>query len=210
MTPFATSMRAAPWLHETNPPWHMWGNSVQVEVVSESFGVARVATTQLTKVSYKRPETWHWLFAARLVSGPTPLSPQEAGVRVHFDVILGVGRSVVQILDFETFQWQWSDPGGGVSPLPPLSTVLYSTAAVGPNRAFNNASTPTPVANTIDQIVAQDIQVQCRLEGISNYPNTIVVEVSAFWSPKTHIRPDWLRLDAPDELQFPGAEVEGR
>lgn len=199
-----------PWLRGSLPPWHLWGNTEQVTITTGAFGTASIQTKQLNKVGYKRPESWHWFFGAKLVAGPTPSSPQEAGIRVHIDVTIGMGRSVYIIPDFEVFQWVWSDPGGGTLPDPPLGVLLYSTEAIGPNRSFNNDAAPTPIANRINQLVAQDIQVQARIEAIGNFPATYVVDVSGFWSPKTHIRPDWLQVGTVPEAMFGGEEVGGR
>lgn len=208
--PFVPNSAGQPWLRGGVPPWHLWGNTERLTITSDSFGAARVVSGQLNKISYKRPDTWHWFFGAKLISGPTVASPQEAGVRIHFDVTIGVGRSFYQIPSFETLQWVWSDPGGGPVPTPPTDVLLYSTTAVAPNRSYNNATPPAAVENRINEIVAQDIQVQLRLEGLSNFPNTIVVDVTGFWSPKTHVRPEWLLGDrVPPEAKFPGNEIGG-
>lgn len=210
-SPFAIAMHAQPWLRNVGvPPWHLWGTTQQLTFRTSSFGVASQLASQLVKVSYKRPETWHWLFHARLISGPTVLNPQEAGVRVHFDVITGLGRTVVQMPSFESFQWVWTDPGGGPVPTPPTGIVMWSTSTYGPQRSYNNATPPAAVENRIDELVSQDLQIGVRLESLSNFPNTIVVEVSAFVSPKTHIRPEWLHPEAPLEQVFPGDEIGGR
>ena len=70
--------------------------------------------------------------------------------------------------------------------------------------------------NLIDEIVAQDIQLNVRAALSSPVtPRTnnkrVVLDVGAQWAPKTHVRPDWYQLDGtPLEAQFPGGEVGGR
>jgi hypothetical protein len=193
----------------------MWGNTQPIVFTTGSFGAAPDSVNQLVKISYKRPDTWHWFFVAKLIAGPTPLSPQIAGIRVAFDLTIGVGRAVAQVQTFEEFVWIWGDPGGGVSPLPPLNQAKYSSSVWGPQRQTQNLPSPGFPAlptnpNAIEEIVAQDLQLQVRLLSESNFPNTIQLEVSAFFAPKTHMRPDWFQPRQPPEVIFGGAETGGK
>lgn len=197
-----------PWLRTPQPPWHMWGTTESVPTSSFGGGFAPPinGSAQLVKINYKRPETWHWIFYIRLLQGqPTDVS-QFGQTQVHFDVTVGLGRASVTMLQFETLTIQW-DPIHAA----PIGQAVYSTEVYAPNRIFGGTPLPIQVKdNIIRELVAQDIQVSCRVINGSNFVNDMVTEVGAFFAPKTHIRPDWQQQRSPIEMQFPGDEVQGR
>jgi hypothetical protein len=202
---FVSNLRSAgiPWAREGLPPWHLWGT--QETVVAQSgvmFTPAVVASQQLTRVAYKRPDTWHWLFFARLLEGPSPGPGQGASLVINFDVTIGLGRSNVQLVGFETFSWSW-----GTGDSPPTSVVMFSSTSRGSLRTFPPPA--TPVDNLISELVAQDVQVNARIQNGSNFVSSIRCEVASFFAPKSHIRPDWYS-DGPLEVQFTGAENQGK
>lgn len=212
--PFSYNPRS-PTFMGNDPPWKLWGNTERKRLTTLAFGTAPQLETQLIRVNYARPDTWHWFFSAHIVAGPTPADPQIAGIRIAFDVTIGVGRAAFKIPNFEEYVWIWGDPGGGVSPLPPLLQPKWSNSVWGPQRQTQNLPSPAfpalPTApNELRELVAQDIQVNFRMVSESNFPNSIEVEVFSFWAPKTHIRPDWLQPDAPDEAMFAGGEIGGK
>jgi hypothetical protein len=181
------------------PPWHMWGNTQALDLLASNApltGQQNTTVGQLLRVAYRRPETWHWVFAATLLDGPTLGVGDSAAVSVIFDLTIGVGRSQLTIPFFETFTWNWA---ASAPPIGQLTRTKWSTQVNGPVRVDSD---PTPPANVIDQIVAQDIQLNVRslLGGIGVAGTTARVEVSAHFSPKTHIRPEW------SLWRFPGAE----
>lgn len=196
---------AQPWLRGGVPPWHMWGNTQVIDTLTiGALGNLNPVpkSGQLCKVSYGRPDTWHWVFSAKILSAPDAIAPSLAAVVVVFDLIVGIGRSNIQLPDFETFTINYP----GVAP----KTPFYSTQALGPNRVL----TPTPPAvaipNVISEIAAQDIQVLTRVLAFHTAADLPVqIEVSAHFAPKNHIRPDWYRL-GPEEVAFPGSETEGK
>lgn len=195
-----------PWMRGGTPPWHMWGNSQSV--VLTSSGVLTAPTPaisqQLVKVSYKRPDTWNWLFAAKFIAGEELAALENSGVLVIFDLTVGIGRSFIQIPNFETLTFQWGALVGTTSP--PIGVQLYTTRAVGSSRAFP-AVAPFP---DIEQVVAQDLQVNARLQYLDGTTvRRCTVEVSGFVAPQTHVRPDWY-MDAPPEVSFGGEEIGGR
>src|ERR1043166_2858743 len=108
-SPFAASFGQHPWLRSGLPPWHMWGTIEQVTTIATVSALPATGGTssqQLSKVAYKRPDTWQWLFFARLVSAPNGGgggAPAEASV--DFDVTIGVGRASVTLPVFERFAW---------------------------------------------------------------------------------------------------------
>lgn len=223
-----------PWLRQGTPPWHLWGNSQLVRAtVQSSAAVQRVATPgQLVKINYGRPETWQWLFAAKLVAGPPATVAEFLQVEVAFDLTVGIGRSAIQMpplgsnvfLDkaFEQYFFTW---GGGASVLFPVNVQLWTTEVLAPNRQFRtnapfpdqtgNAAAGSESASTISQIVAQDLQLNCRVialapPGAPHIGQQVTVEVAAQFAPMTHVRPDWQQHGAPPEVQFPGGEVPAR
>lgn len=212
------------------PPWHMWGNTQQLTtVVEEASGVARLGVTQqLNKIAYKRPETWHWLFSARLISGPANTALFFSTVRVFFNVTVGIGRSAIimrndlqqafaingDIRSFERFAFQW----GPVNPVFPSGAHIWSAQAQAPPRNFASDGPFPDTGPPLTELVAQDIQVDVQLTAITVAGNVaalgqpVVVEVSGQWAPKTHVRPDWFNnFDGvvPGQV-FSGAELEGR
>jgi len=188
---YAPANAGQPWLRAPLPPWHLWGGTETIIAPFASVAT-RSAGKQLAKVSYRRPESWHWFFAAKLIDGPTAVANS---VSIGFDVILGVGRASVLIPAFVFLQFDWA--GAAV----PRGATKFVTQAVGSD----------PVGGTgtsiISEIPAQDIQLSATVTNFFG-PAAATVEVSGFWAPKNHIRPDWY-LDAPGEAMFAGAETEG-
>jgi hypothetical protein len=164
-------------------PWQMWGNS-QTITLTEIAGGTVSTTSQMNRISYKRPETWHWLFVVTVVGGT--VEPDAYNGIVDFDITVGIGRSSITIPQFVRFQWSNLVPVAGSYGL-----VLRTTSAPGGHTNFD----PIVRENLIDSIVAQDIQVNARVEfqtpGSVIPPRTLVVKVDSYWAPASHIRPDW-------------------
>lgn len=201
-----------PWLRQGTPPWHLWGNLQPITVNAGGFAAPTFnQETQLAKVAYKRPETFHWLFVARLISiNPVPAGIQEAGVQVDFDLTVGLGRSTTKLTSFEQFRWLWNDTFAGGNIPRTRFALMYSTQVQAPLREYNLVAPPaSQQPNVIDQLVAENIQLQVRVADIGNYVYTLEMEVSAYFAPKTHVRPEWY-CDAPPEVTFPGDEIGGR
>ena len=203
-----------PWAREGIPPWHLWGNTITVDPVIPNTEDSLVldATGQLIKVSYKRPESWHWVFAARILRAPGgPSAPIASEVlEVFFDVIVGVGRAQTVMNGFERFEWKWVG-----SQVVPTDHVMWSMSGLTPALAYTPLPDPIPDVATrrvIAQLTAQDIQVNCRvrLNSEDSDGSTAAVEVSAFFAPKTHVRPDWLQHVSTPEVLFAGNEVQGK
>lgn len=221
-SPFARSMRAAPWM-SAEPPWHMWGNSQTITVPMETTGAVRNGIAQqLIKISYKRPESWHWIFQAKLISGPDNTAPFFSRIFVHFNLTVGIGRSFQRMTfgggpwfagpAFEDYIFRWGDP----DPFPAGATI-WTTQALAPSRTFDpRGQIPVPDGTPVEQVVAQDIQLEAQVVALTVGGNVAavgqpcVVEVSAQFAPKTHVRPDWYQPEAPHESLFGGDEVGGR
>lgn len=217
----ANPMQSQPWMRGSSPPWHLWGNTQQITVPIETTGAIRAGVTnQLVRIAYKRPETWHWLFSARLISGPANTPGFFTRIFVHWELTTGIGRSATMVhfgangafaqpgFDDYTFQW------GPVNTPFPVGAHIWSTEAQSPSKSFVGDG-PNTLGPIVNQIVSQDLQLQVQIVGLTVSDNVLaagqraVVEVSAQFAPKTHVRPDWLQLDVPPEAQFSGEEVGG-
>lgn len=193
-------------------PWHMWGNTVQVNPTrgAGAAGVIGNGTAQLFRVSYRRPETWSFFVAARIISGVT--TDVDAGLKIAVDFMPGVGRTF-----FDT-----ADLYEGTLPLHVPFVYFFWSFPAGSNPADGHTKkwtcrTHTPLLDDSDadsaQILecfpAQNIQakVQSRIwwSQVSAVNQSIVAEVSAWVAPRTHVRPDWFS----DNQQFLGAETQG-
>lgn len=196
------------------PPWLLWGNTQEITAFATGGASAPIPVSgQLAKISYKRPETWHWVFEARLLDGPVlPALGSHASVQILFDLTVGVGRSSVTLVAFEQFVIRWHGPAN-----PPIGTQVFSTSVFGPNRIIDPLITPNEVRdNFIDQITAEDIQLACRVIHQSTIAGTEAkVEVDAHFAPKNHIRPEWLgtaagtRSSGSGIPRFPAGEDKG-
>lgn len=188
------------------PPWHLWGNSQIIETrQTGGTGVGSApGTGQMAKVAYGRPETWNWIFAATLLEAPTPGLPGTSmQVDLYWDLIIGIGRSAIVLESFEHFRWDCNNPNPA-----PINSQLYSTSVKGNRLESQQGVTHTTDPTDIDQFVAQDIQLKCRLIlTTSGNGFTAKVEASAQFAPKTHMRPDWFLPS--HNAAFRGAEVGG-
>lgn len=192
------------------PPWHLWGGS---ETVTLNINPASPPdefpehTVQLARVSYKRPDSFNLLLVAKMLQGPNTGPGDGFAVNVVFDLIVGLGRANVILPRFQTLSWVWN-----TSAVAPLDRPLFATTG----RAVQSLTTVGSV-NTFNretdaqQIVAQDIQCSARVQGGGNITATVVLEVSCFFAPVTHLRPDWYQDDgAPAHAVFAGGEVGGK
>lgn len=179
------------------PPWHLWGDT-KVIVVPHSIALIEEYSTQLAKVSYGRPETWDFMFGARIINLTEPLDTGE--IDVYFDVTIGVGRSQLQMLGFEHFMFYWTAMPS------PLNIQKYSAEVFGPPRTDIPIPPATTIPdNVISEVTAQDIQVSARLQytGGAIPVKSASVEITAFFAPRSHVRPEWFKGE------FPGGEDNG-
>jgi hypothetical protein len=208
--PFVPNSAGQPWLRSAQPPWHMWGNTQNQSVLPLGGGATPLVATsnQLCRVAYGRPESWNWLFSAKLVSGPDTLAVgQHVTLTVHWDLIVGIGRAMIALPDFDVFSFNWNDG----DPFP-FGRQIWSTHTLSPAKAFV-AGSPAAATSVVSSFTGQDIQLtaRCFLQELS-LPAIVpvVVELSGQFSPLNHIRADWYREKVPEEVKFAGAEVPGR
>ncbi len=184
------------------PPWHLWGGRQIIETTVEVVGAVRQGNVgQLAKVSYARPETWHWLFSAQLLQGPDNTPGFFTRIFVHWDLTVGIGRSTVDmasltnfqvIRGFDDYQIQW----GPAVPTFPVGLQIWTTQTKAPNRIYNSDAFVVS-DEPIQQIVGSDLNLNVRVVALTIVDNLLAagqpvkVEVAALFSPKTHIRPEW-------------------
>jgi hypothetical protein len=200
----------------------MWGNT-QVISGSDVLNVNTAGiTTQLVKASYLRPETWKWVFAARLLEASQAQAGEQHIITVDFNLTIGIGRAAITMNSFEQYIWRWGLAGN--TDQAPIGFDKWSTQTLGRVRLdtsetggadpwqTNPAATATQynggigtrsVSNVIDRIVAQDINLQAVVTFATSGSLEGKVEVSAQFAPTTHVRPEWF-LD-----RFPGGEHGG-
>lgn len=201
------------WLRNPMPPWHLWGNTQRVEVSLPATGVGAVVPGQLTRVSYNRPETWKWLFTARLIEADDATPGEPLQLTIIWELTIGIGRAVQQSAGFDNYNMTWGTPTYP-SDNAPVGRLIWTTEtyAAAPGRAQFIAPAVEP-PNRIDSIVAQDIQLNARVALLSpvtpRVPKRAVLDLGAQWAPITHIRPEWYN-GGPPEVRFPGAETGGK
>lgn len=169
-------------------PWHLWGNSIQVNIDSATSTLpGRANTQQLVRVAYGRPDTWRFLLASTLISASdTSLSPwsgEQVDILVRFHLQVGIGRAMLSIPDWAVIRWSYQ-------PTPPSNETLWTSFARDRYADIKSTlSTPTPV----DQIVAQDLQLSAEINVLTAATHAVSASlaVQAFFAPSTHYRPDW-------------------
>ncbi len=175
-------------------PWHMWGGLATVNSSTTTPAFTYSTTQQLCRVSYKRPESWRFLFFAKLLTSD---NHSPATFEVDFNVIPGVGRGSVNLQPFEKFIFKLP-----IGPLPPGGQAdKWSTSVNGPVRDDTSLVT---VPNVVDSFVAQDIQISFTAAVSLTVPgDTLQAQVGCLLAPWHHARPDWVLRD------FAGEELKG-
>ena len=194
-------------------PWHMWGSSQQVSLTQTVAGGAPAQTMQLARVNYRRPETWSFWLAARLTGGDVNPGPGALVVEANVQVLFGVGRSIFRSEDQGQFgfaRFLWSLPAL-VSPGGNLNNNKYTTRV---NSVVLNDVDATSF-QPIDHIVAQDIQCWATFSILSvPVGNSVSAELTAFFAPRVHVRPDWFTelgedVEVNEAIKYLGTERGG-
>lgn len=189
----------------------MWGGSIVAATTIPLAGTAQNQSHQIAKVSYKRPESWNFLFFAEILSAPA--IQDTSIILVDFDIIIGIGRTVVTLgrvdnpapevgtsentRGYARLRWDTANPRFD-------SQRKWTTVGTMP---VPDDQEPTVGSRISEYFVAQDIQCKARVYVSGTVGFTYRVAVSAMFAPRTHVRPDWFQ-NAPD-LQFRGAEQGG-
>lgn len=192
-------------------PWHMWGSSVlhqtTLQAVPPSPFDPQGETRQLARISYNRPDTWSFLFGIVLVQAPDNLAAVNVSIRVDFEILVGIGRSVISLRNgiatnrgFCRLSLDYTTPLVQQQPFATWTTIARTPVleTVGNTEIVQNLTT----------FPAQDIQCTARIFGTSGailLGTAYQLEVHSYFAPRTHVRPDWF----DDSDQFRGDETGG-
>ncbi len=177
-------------------PWHLWGGTKTLVCPYTGIFSTTVVTEQTNKISYGRPETWNFLFFAKVIEQTLAVVPStvSASLDLYFHLTVGIGRSSTTIENFEHYEFG-AAPGSSL-----VGQIRYSTMVIAPARTASSTD-----RNEITEIVAQDIQM--NVNGVYDFGEThgdsAKVEVATYFAPMTHIRPEWFLR------QFSGGEENG-
>jgi hypothetical protein len=167
------------------PPWLMWGSTQIVSVVQPTGATAQsVASGQLARIDYARPERWCFLFGARILQAASPGGALSVDVDVAFDVTIGIGRTSLVISSFNDFGWKAYATGGAGS------SLIWCTQVQTPSKSFSDNN-----VYITDEIVAQSLNCNVRASIVAsqNVLTEVDLEITAAFSPATHIRPEWFK-----------------
>jgi hypothetical protein len=187
-------------------PWLLWGDKETVKVSSSPGAAFASSAFQLAKIDYKRPETWTFFFGAKILNPPAPNLATNVRLDVNFDLMIGIGRSFFDtqydrpILQqhFCNMAWVWL-----AGPTSRETPPRYATQVLAP--ALDDTA-PT-VRQVVSSFPAESIQVQGNVRLTAFEPVEVKVQLSAFFAPRTHVRPDWYQVDG---VPFAGGETGGR
>jgi hypothetical protein len=189
-------------------PWHMWGTSATLTVPHPSSSATQfVQSNQLARINYKRPDTWHFLFAAELLAAPDGVLANNVDVIVDFDLFVGIGRASVGMRGrpgepgFARITFHYSGPAAAQIGVTKWTTQSQTEVSNTPT-----VLNPNPIVLPVVEFPAQDIQCAARVttQSASAVDAPTKVEVHAYFAPKHHLRPDWFAQE------FDGDETEGR
>jgi hypothetical protein len=176
------------------------------------------AAQVLAATRYRRPETWSFFVGGQIIGGNT--SDVISTVVAQFHVTTGAGLSnfstalpLPQGIGFPLLRpvpWiemQWTI-AAGVAPATINTSKKWTSIARTPLLQDADATS----RQAVDWIVGQDIQIAgqvgLELSGVTAVNNEIIVQLSAYLAPRTHIRPEWFSGEE-DQPQFLGAETGG-
>lgn len=196
-------------------PWQQWGNTQTLEAPPNAFTNPNAADKQITlcRVNYGRPETWRFLVMAKLLSAPATGGADQANASVWFELMTGIGRSAI-ILPFwiQLGSWQWNF-GAPV----PRNQMFWTNQARTDSALISITDEAVPVTTTAliysDEIVGQSMTLVAHATFTTDIPGVTepaIFEVSGQFAPNTHVRPDWMQLEAGPREQFAGGEIRGR
>lgn len=191
-------------------PWHMWGTTESFSLTIGAGGSVQVVSHQMSKVDYRRADTFRFFFGGKLVGGVAGVGA-ATNVYALFDVYFGVGRSAFDTRDqrltnFRSFcTMHWAVPAGTV-PGAQVDNVKYTTRVQG-TPLMDSAPTVRP---EIDLLPADNINVVARMYiDTAPSPVTVQAELTCFFAPNAHVRPDWF-ADVPEVQAFLGSETGGK
>lgn len=194
-------------------PWRMWGSDQRIVIPANAGQPGFGKAPQLVRIDYARPETWSFLYFAKVVgvNGNVNIGAGTNALQVQFKTVVGVGRSTVELW-MPQFDWTGAD----INTPTPAQTLLLPARFATEWRYTRDApagAIPPPGATdpvyTCDHVVAQTVQVYCDVVCAPQVGSSgsIEVVVGAYYSPRTHVRPEWFRDD--ERSRFMGQEDVG-
>jgi len=188
---------------EGRAPWILWGQTTSMPVLGGAPGVIPRSTQQLTQIRYGRPESWRFFLQAKVVQ--VNGSAGNALFFLNWNLTFGLGRGTTSLKQFCQMSWT------------PVEFVTGSTAI----RAVTSVELPQENAgrlsdNVIDTLTFETLQVD--VDGSFDAANTVaagsMIELTSFWAPVTHIRPEWYLAPTSEGASdagspFPGDEHKG-
>lgn len=184
-------------------PWHLWGTSVLVAPpIQGTAGGDYGLTGQLARINYGRPENWRFLFGIEVLS--TPPGVYTLQLTVNFQLVVGVGRSHLQMPLF----YQFSRSANHVN----FDGQTFWTTKT--NTQTNPLNTANPVEFEVESFPAEDIQCSAHAVAIVGAPGPLAglpvqCNLHAYFAPSTHVRPDWFTDAKGNGARFMGKETGG-
>lgn len=177
---------------EGRAPWMLWGQSTAFPVLGGIPGAIPRNVAQLAQVRYGRPDSWRFLLRAKVVQ--VNGSAGAANFILNWNLTLGLGRGVITIPAFCTMTWTPAEFVTNGSDKYATSSEIISTRAPDGTGPF-----------LFNEFPAESIQLD--VDASFDAANTVALgsnlEISAFFAPVTHIRPEW------QVHQFSGGEHKG-
>jgi hypothetical protein len=166
---------------------------VQLALQNAAVATSDAKSTQLVRVSYKRPETWRFMVAAEIVASNLGIG-SVANVFIDWQLTIGVGRSQITIPKWISM----------IMPLNGTSADLRQTWCNSATLPPLDPTTPDPTPRICDSLVAQDIQLTAVANLASLVPVIVGLKLDAYFAPNAHVRPDWYKG------AFNGQELNGQ
>jgi hypothetical protein len=158
----------------------MWGAGVALDLSGQqTVQPPTPSTQQLARVSYARPETWRFFFSGQVLT--SSVAAGGGGINVAFDLIIGVGRSVVTVRDFVVM-------GFPIIGTPADQIQIWATSAKLPPQLGGDTSD-----HRIDTFISQDIQCNARVTFFTASLSHVQLQLDAFFAPNVHLRPEWFQ-----------------
>jgi len=189
-------------------PWLFWGSdqTMQIRVTSPGPPTFTIQSPQIARIDFGRPETWSFFLGAKLDNLlPFPGPGAVSHVEVRFLVTIGLARTTRAIilgpLIFEL--------DGAVGPFVnnPIGQFAWATRGKSPIHFPSDTANPDHFEE-VDSFAAQSINCVASVKAF-NVPTGVGsfvadLTVSALFSPRTHIRPEWFK-----DGRFTGGEDYG-
>ena len=169
------------------PPWHLWGNEKNLDLTATAtVQPPQPSSTQILRVKYKRPESWHFIFTAEVID--SSVAAGGGGINVSWQLTIGIGLNTIVIPKFV-------EQGFPITGAPSDRIQIWTAAAKMPPQFGGDTSD-----RRVDTFVAQDIQLQAVITFSASSLTNVKLKLAAQVAPVVHVRPDWFKGHFPSEL----------